>query len=117
MYKSDTEIASEFNGLEVVKIEKGRDSGYITCEAPQAGDHVAGGSDSFTDHYIMYDNGTIAFDNWYPESVYNALVRAICEAPEGITTTECNHVYTVRADSRIKKCKVCGHVENEGARL
>jgi len=84
-YKSDADIEKEFDNIEVVRIEKGRTSGCISCIAPAAGDHVAGGASEFTDYYIVYDTGVVAFDNWYPDSVYNYLVREICNAPEGTT--------------------------------
>lgn len=82
IYKSDADISSEFYGLTIDNIEKTLHGGYITCTAPNAGEHVAGGAYTFTDHYIDYDgNGKrIAFDNWYPEPVYLALCEAIRKA-------------------------------------
>ena len=88
-YKSDKDIAGEFDGLRVVSHEKTTHGGYITCIAPNAGDHVAGGAGEFTDHYIVYDDGRVAFDNWYPESAYNALVDLVreCERDTQGTTS------------------------------
>ena len=35
--------------------------------------------DGTVDNFITYDDGRIAFDNWYPEEKYNSLVKAIKE--------------------------------------
>lgn len=79
-YKSDDAIADEFKGMKIVKIDvnPSKSSGYIEIEFPEAGESVGGGTDYVTDSWIKYDhNGKIAFDNWYPEDVYLALVDAI----------------------------------------
>lgn len=87
-YKTDKAIANEFQNFTVDAIEYNRytsgeltGGGYITITWPQAGEHVGGGieeGDTTTDSFIKYShNGRIAFNSWYPESVYNALCTAI----------------------------------------
>jgi len=76
-YTSDEDIASEFEGFKIVKIEPKGLGGWINLEFPAGGEHVGGGTDELTDHYIIYDDGKIAFDNWYPDEVYNELVAEI----------------------------------------
>jgi len=78
-YKSDEEISSEFDGMQIVEIQVGpsRSSGWIELSFPEAGEHVGGGADELTDRWIKYDNGKIAFENWYPTEIYSQLVNAI----------------------------------------
>jgi len=78
-YKSDADIAAEFKGMDIKKIEvkPSGDSGYIEVAFPEGGEHVGGGTDYVVDHWIKYDSGKIAFDNWYPDDVYHNLVAAI----------------------------------------
>lgn len=80
MYKSDEDIKKEFNDFTIQDIDfKSDSSGWITIEFPEAGEHVGGGTDEVVDKFIIYDNGKIAFENWYPDDVYHALVDALLE--------------------------------------
>lgn len=85
-YKSDDDIKSEFNNFKITSIEvkPSGDSGYINIEFPEGGEHVGGGTDEVSDSWIIYDNGRVAFDNWYPEEVYNELVDAIHQKKLGL---------------------------------
>lgn len=104
MYKNDKDIASEFNGLRVISHEKTLHGGYINVEAPNAGEHVAGGASEFTDHYVVYDDGRIAFDNWYPDTVYNALVELVHEHEK----IKCSHVACTNSVEELgDECKDC----------
>lgn len=78
-YKSDEDIENEFKNFNIRKIEvkPSGNSGWIEIEFPEGEEHVGGGTDEVVDHWIKYDNGKIAFDNWYPENVYKKLVLAI----------------------------------------
>lgn len=87
-YKSDADIAGEFANMKILGVEvtPSRDadvewvSGYIEVEFPEGGEHVGGGTDYVNDRWIKYDKnkpGKIAFDNWYPEDVYNQLAAAV----------------------------------------
>ena len=79
MYKTDKEIAQEFKGFKIVNItvNKSLFSGSIEIDFPNAEEHVGGGTDSVCDSWIKYDSGKIAFDHWYTDEVYFALVNAI----------------------------------------
>lgn len=75
-YKSDDAIAREFDGFTILGIEKySEQSGRISVDFPDGGEHVGGGATNVNDGYIVYDSGVIAFDSWYPDAVY----RALCE--------------------------------------
>jgi len=79
MYKSDKDITKEFDNFRIVSIEvrASGQSGYIELEFPEAEDSVGGGTNYVVDQWIQYDSKKIAFDNWYPDKVYFALVNAI----------------------------------------
>ena len=79
MYKTDEEIAKEFNNYKVldITINKSGCSGSIEIEFPNAEEHVGGGSNYVCDSWIKYDSGKIAFDHWYTEQVYMDLVNKI----------------------------------------
>ena len=78
MYKNDKDIAKEFEGLKITRVELAtKCSGYITVEFPNGEDHVGGGATEVFDHFINYNDGRVAFDNWYPDNVYDKLVVAV----------------------------------------
>ena len=78
MLKSDKDIAKEFDNFNIIDIEFESDSsGWIKIEFPNADEHVGGGTDEVVDSFIIYDNNKIAFNNWYPENVYEELSNAI----------------------------------------
>lgn len=78
MYKTDSDIEKEFENFTITSITfKNRDYGYIEIEFPNAEESVGGGTDSVCDSFIIYDSGKIAFNNWYPDYVYNTLVNYI----------------------------------------
>ena len=74
--KTDKQIKNEFKGMKIIKI-----TDYdIELEFPAGGESVGGGGTYICDNYIKYQhNGKIAFENWYPETIYYALVAAIEE--------------------------------------
>ena len=78
-YKSDEDIASEFTGMTIneIQVNPSRRSGWIDISFPEAEEHVGGGASEITDHWIKYDNGKIAFDNWYPTETSAQLIDAI----------------------------------------
>ena len=71
-YKSDAEIESGYDGMKVEEFHWYNEghSGviYIT---------FAGGAEEKTDNFIIYDDGRIAFDNWYPEKIVDELTEYI----------------------------------------
>jgi len=80
MYKSDKDIEKEFEDFEILDIDFATDSsGWIEIKFPNAEEHVGGGADEIVDRFIIYNNGKIAFENWYPDDIYNQLVKAIQE--------------------------------------
>lgn len=79
-YKSDEQIQKEFEDYKILKLKftsKERDFGYFDLSFPNASEHVAGGNDEVRDGFIVYDDGRVAFDNWYPENIYNELKSAV----------------------------------------
>jgi len=77
-YKSDEDIEKEFENYEILSIEfKSPSSGYIELEFPEAEESVGGGTDYLVDNFIIYHDGRIAFENWYPEKIYNELTEKI----------------------------------------
>jgi len=89
-YKSDEDIRKEFENFEVkeLKFKESGVSGYINIYFPNAGESVGGGTSEVVDNFIIYDNGKIAFDNWYPEEVYLALVNYIYKEKGKIFSTK-----------------------------
>ena len=79
IYKSDEDIANEFLGMAInnIEVKPSGFSGWIELSFPEAGEHVGGGANEVTDSWIKYDNGKIAFDNWYPPEVSAQLIQAI----------------------------------------
>lgn len=94
-YLSDKEIEKGYLDIleneTVIKLEfkESGNSGWIQIELPQNAERnqeICGKPDyedddlldeEKTESFIIYDNGVIAFDSWYPETVYNHLVKAI----------------------------------------
>ena len=77
-YLSDSQIAAQYEGFKVTEssCEKLRFSdgfsGYLCIDFPNA--NHPDFNESVCDNWIQYGfNGKIAFDNWYPEEVYNKL--------------------------------------------
>ena len=79
MYKSDYAIEREFDNskIGIITLNPSGISGRIEVLFPNGGESVGGGADCVNDSWIKYDNGKIAFDNWYPEKIYFLLVSAI----------------------------------------
>lgn len=79
MFKTDEDIAKEFTGLIINKIivNPSRISGHIDITCPEGAEHTGNGAQDFCDSWIIYDNGIIAFNNWYPENIYFLLVSSI----------------------------------------
>ena len=87
-YKSDDDIAAEFSGMNITKIEPGPSgiSGWLEIEFPEGEEHVGGGTKTVVDHWIKYPhNGKIALENWYPEEIYMEIVRQIEAELSGLT--------------------------------
>ena len=81
-YLSDEDIDSQYNDFVVTNIsQQSNSSGYITIEFPNA-EHPDFDSEKTTG-YIIYDDGTVAFDDWFPEHVYNELVQYVKSNSEG----------------------------------
>jgi len=92
-YKSDEDIVAEFAGVTIGEIDLNPDkgfggiSGYVDLSFPEAGGHVAGGTDSVSEHFYFYNyhewkedpsiTPKIAFENWYPEDVFLQIKEAI----------------------------------------
>lgn len=90
-YKSDNDIANEFSGMVVnrVEVDPSRDSGWVEISFPNGEEHVGGGTKEVTDRWIKYKhNKKIALDNWYPDSVYMKIVEAIEDELETIFLQE-----------------------------
>ena len=91
-YKTDKDIEAEFADFTVknVSIDTTRahldsKSGYITVVWPHGDESVCGGVENYSetvDSWIDYngDGKRIAFDSWYPDSVYSALCDAVRKA-------------------------------------
>ena len=60
-----------------IEVGKSGSSGWIELSFPEGGEHVGGGANEVTDNWIKYDNGKIAFNNWYPSEISSQLVQAI----------------------------------------
>lgn len=81
-YKSDAEIESGYDGMKVEEFHWYNEghSGVIYVT-------FAGGAEEKTDNFIIYDDGRIAFDNWYPEKIVDELTEYI-EAQGSQKSTE-----------------------------
>ena len=60
-----------------IQVKPSGSSGWIEISFPEAGEHVGGGASEVTDSWIKYDNGKIAFDNWYPPEISKQITEAI----------------------------------------
>lgn len=74
-YKSDEDIEAEFKDMKITELDPNKKK--IVVEFPEGGEHVGGGTTEVCDYWVEYKDGKIVFDNWYPEKVYDALVKAI----------------------------------------
>ena len=86
-FMSDEDINNQYSNFKILDISKeGNKSGYIEVEFPNADDSDY---DSYVNTgYIIYDDGTVAFDKWFPEEVYNDLVDAVKNVHENATLDE-----------------------------
>jgi len=76
MYLSDSEIEQTYKDYNIVSLEfkPSNKSGYIELEFPNGDPEF---SQDRVDNFIIYDSGEIAFEHWYPESVYLELCGII----------------------------------------
>lgn len=70
-YKSDEDIEASYDNyiIREFHISYTKSSGFIDLEFPNGEDKC--------DHWIIYSNGKIAFEHWYPEKIYDELVSFI----------------------------------------
>lgn len=84
MYKSDIDIEKEFSGFIIKKIEwrENQGGGWVDIFFPIGGEHVGGGvfEGECTTGFTVYSDGGIAFDHWFPESIYKNICDAIKKA-------------------------------------
>ena len=75
-FMSDEDIHNQFSKFEVLDFSKeGEHSGYIELSFPNA-DEVDYDSSVITG-YTIYEDGKVAFDNWFPDDVYNELAEYV----------------------------------------
>lgn len=75
-YMSDEDIHNQFSKFEVLDFSKeGEHSGYIELSFPNA-DEVDYDSSVITG-YTIYEDGKVAFDNWFPDDVYNEVAEYV----------------------------------------
>lgn len=75
-YMSDEDIHNQFSKFEVLDFSKeGEHSGYIELSFPNA-DEVDYDSNVITG-YTIYEDGKVAFDNWFPDDVYNEVAEYV----------------------------------------
>lgn len=75
-YMSDEDIHNQFSKFEVLDFSKeGEHSGYIELYFPNA-DEVDYDSSVITG-YTIYEDGKVAFDNWFPDDVYNEVAEYV----------------------------------------
>jgi len=122
-YKSDEDIASEFSGMVIneIQVKPSLSSGWIQLSFPEGGEHVGGGSSEVTDHWVKYDNGQIAFDNWYPTEISNQLIKAIEQEIQEIRLdiTECavcNKTKHIDEMANDEICNDCEEIEQDEQR-
>ena len=73
---TDKQIEQTYQNYNIVSIEfkSSRKSGYIELEFPNGNPEF---SQDRVDNFIIYDSGKIAFNYWYPESIYLELCAII----------------------------------------
>lgn len=94
-YLTDEEIEATYLDIceieTIIKVEfkESNNSGWIQIELPQNEERnkIISKKEDYedddlldeekSDSFIIYDNGQIAFDSWYPEKVYHHLVKNI----------------------------------------
>lgn len=75
-FMSDEDIHNQFSKFEVLDFSKeGEHSGYIELSFPNA-DEVDYDSSVITG-YTIYEDGKVAFDNWFPDDVYNEVAEYV----------------------------------------
>ncbi len=75
-FMSDEDIHNQFSKFEVLDFSKeGEHSGYIELYFPNA-DEVDYDSSVITG-YTIYEDGKVAFDNWFPDDVYNEVAEYV----------------------------------------
>jgi len=75
--KSDEDISETYKDfiIEEASMREGSDSsGFISLSFPQSTEK---GAYDFTTSFIIYDNGKISFDDWFPEHTYDTLSNFI----------------------------------------
>ena len=73
---NDEEIEAQYRDVKITETKRwGQDSGGMQIEFPNYEDRW--------DNFIRYDDGTIAFDHWYPSEVFHTLVAKAREVLEG----------------------------------
>ena len=75
-FMSDKDIHNQFSKFEVLDFSKeGEHSGYIELSFPNA-DEVDYDTSVITG-YTIYEDGKVAFDNWFPDDVYNEVAEYV----------------------------------------
>lgn len=78
-YQTDEEIEDGYRDWKIsdeFEWSESKQSGWIILERP----YIEGCDDCETekmDNFIIYDDGRVAFDNWYPEFLYTKMVNYI----------------------------------------
>ena len=78
-YMSDEDIAKQYSDFEVINIDRrpSGQSGWIEISFPNA-DDIDFDSSMITG-FIIYDNGKVAFDDWFPNEVAEKLAKIVKE--------------------------------------
>lgn len=84
-YKSDADIAAEFNGPRITQFDapgklNNKNEGMIAVEFPDGDESVGGGASEVVEYYYFYlENKTVSFkvDHWYPSETYQWMLEQI----------------------------------------
>lgn len=74
-YLSDTEIEARYKDFEIEELNV--TARYVVVFLPHNDPDLV---QTITDNFMIYSDGAIAFDHWYPESVTAKLKEEICNA-------------------------------------
>ncbi len=74
VYLTDAEIAASYQPFTIEELNIERR--FIVIVFPHDDPEQ---ERTVTDNFVIYDDGQIAFDNWYPEAVSKAMIEAIRE--------------------------------------
>ena len=74
IYLTDTEIAASYQPFLIEELNL--QQCFIVVVFPHDDPEQ---ERTVTDNFVIYENGSIAFDNWYPETVSKAMIEAIRE--------------------------------------